>query len=111
MEKVVTDASFSADVLEAHGAVLVDFWAPWCGPCKQMAPGLSALAEQRQDVTVAKVNIDDNPGSPVRFGVRGVPTLMVFRDGKVIGTRVGSMTPGVLAQWLDGMLAEDAGRS
>lgn len=108
MEKEVTDGSFASDVLTSGGAVLVDFWAPWCGPCRQMAPALSALAGQRPDLTVAKVNIDDNPETPVRYGVRGVPTLMLFRDGKVIGTRVGSMPAGTLAQWIEKTLGDGA---
>lgn len=97
----VTDAAFENDVLSAPGPVLVDFWAPWCGPCKQMAPSLSALAEKfAGGLTVAKVNIDENPDVPVKYGVRGIPTMMIFDRGAVVATRVGAMPAGKLEEWV-----------
>jgi len=95
----VTDESFENDVLKASGAVLVDFWAPWCGPCKQIAPILDELAAELGDkITIAKIDIDDNPNTPGKYGVRGIPTLMIFSDGNVQGTKVGAVTKGKLAE-------------
>ena len=88
----VTDASFDADVLNAEGPVLVDFWAEWCGPCKQISPALEEMAtEMGGKVTIAKVNIDDNPGVPSKYGVRGIPTLILFKNGEVAATKVGAL--------------------
>ena len=84
-----TDDNFDAEVLKAEGAVLVDFWAPWCGPCRQIAPVIEELAKENPGVKIGKVNIDDNPGSAERFGVSSIPTLMVFRDGQVAESFVG----------------------
>src|SRR3954462_5078338 len=82
--KQVSDQSFEQDVLKAEGPVLVDFWAEWCGPCKQIAPSLERLsAEFGEKLTVAKINIDDNPQTPTQYGVRGIPTLMIFKGGQV----------------------------
>lgn len=84
-----TDDNFDTEVLKAEGAVLVDFWAPWCGPCRQIAPVIEELAKENPGVKIGKVNIDDNPGSAERFGVSSIPTLMVFRDGQVAESFVG----------------------
>jgi len=84
-----TDDNFDSEVLKAEGAVLVDFWAPWCGPCRQIAPVIEELAKENPGVKIGKVNIDDNPGSAERFGVSSIPTLMVFRDGQVAESFVG----------------------
>jgi len=98
----VTDDSFENDVLKASGAVLVDFWAPWCGPCKQIAPILDEISAELGDkITIAKIDIDDNPNTPGKYGVRGIPTLMVFSDGNVQGTKVGAVTKGKLLDFIN----------
>jgi thioredoxin len=105
MPKHITDDSFNADVLKADRPVLVDFWAEWCGPCKQIAPALEALdAELGSRVTVAKLNIDENPMTPSKYGVRGIPTLMLFKDGQVAATRIGAMGKGKLFEWVESVL-------
>lgn len=96
----VTDDSFKTDVIGASQPVLLDFWAEWCGPCKQMGPGLEELSEQLSNVTIAKLNIDDNPETPTKFHVRGIPTLMIFKDGQVVATKVGAMTKSKLEEWV-----------
>ncbi|MCB4820549.1 thioredoxin TrxA [Roseicella aerolata] len=102
LTKNVTDDTFKQDVLEAPGAVLVDFWAEWCGPCKMVAPHLDAIAKEYEGkLTVAKVNIDDNPMTPNEYSVRGIPTMLLFKDGKLLDTKVGAMPKGQLQQWID----------
>ena len=97
----VSDASFATDVLGAKGLVLVDFWAEWCGPCKQIGPALEEIgAEFAGKLTVAKVNIDDNPSPPNAYAVTGIPTLILFRDGKPIAKKVGAAPKSVLKQWV-----------
>lgn len=104
--KTVTDDSFADDVLNAEGPVLVDFWAPWCGPCKQIAPALDDIASAMSgDLTVAKVDIDDNPNTPGQYGVRGVPTLMLFKGGELLGTKVGAAPRGALEAWIKETIA------
>jgi thioredoxin 1 len=103
--KAVTDDSFQADVLGAKGAVLVDFWAEWCGPCKAIAPALEEIAGEFADkLTVAKVNIDENPATPGNYGVRGIPTLILFKDGKMVSQKVGAAPKSVLRQWVSAAL-------
>ncbi len=99
--KAVTDATFEDEVLKATGPVLVDFWAEWCGPCKMIGPSLEDLAaEMTGKVTIAKVNIDDNPLSPSKFGVRSIPTLMLFKDGQLAATKIGAVPKQALQAWL-----------
>jgi thioredoxin 1 len=101
----VTDASFDADVLNAEGPVLVDFWAEWCGPCKQISPALEEMAlEMGGKVTIAKVNIDDNPTIPSKYGVRGIPTLILFKGGEVAATKVGAVPKSQLVEWVESEL-------
>ena len=99
--KPVSDDSFDTDVLGADGLVLVDFWAEWCGPCKQIGPSLEEISEEMGDaITVAKVNIDENPMTPSKYGVRGIPTLILFKDGEVAATKVGALPKGKLVEWI-----------
>ena len=98
----VTDESFEQDVLKAGKPVLVDFWAEWCGPCKQIAPALEQIAEELHDqVTIAKLNIEDSPTTPSRYGVRGIPTMMLFKDGHMASMKVGAMPKQKILDWLN----------
>ncbi|MBC6981605.1 MULTISPECIES: thioredoxin [unclassified Caulobacter] len=97
----VTDESFELDVLKSGKPVLVDFWAEWCGPCKQIAPALEQISEELADqVTIAKVNIEDSPSVPTRYGVKGIPTLMLFKDGHMTSMKVGAMPKQKILEWL-----------
>ena len=97
----VTDSSFDADVLGSDKPVLVDFWAEWCAPCKQIAPALEEVSEDFADkITIAKVNIDDDPDTPSKFHVRAIPTLMIFKGGEVVATKAGAMTKTKLTEWI-----------
>ena len=101
----VTDTEFESEVLKADKPVVVDFWAEWCGPCKQLSPVVDELAEDMKDsVKVVKVNIDEAPEAPTKYGVRGVPTLMIFKDGQVVDTRVGGMPKSQLQEWIEGQV-------
>ena len=98
----VTDSSFETEVIKANKPVLVDFWAEWCGPCMQIGPALEELAsEYGEKLTVAKVNIDENPETPTRYGVRGIPTLILFKNGEIAATKVGAASKSKLAEWID----------
>ncbi len=97
----VTDDSFEADVLKSAGPVLVDFWAEWCGPCKQIGPALEQISDELQgQVTIAKLNIEESPGTPSRYGVRGIPTMMLFKDGAMTSMKVGAMPKQKILDWL-----------
>ena len=97
----VTDESFEKDVLQASGPVLVDFWAEWCGPCKQIAPALEQIADELSgNVTVAKLNIEESPTTPSRYGVRGIPTMMLFKGGQMASMKVGAMPKQKILEWL-----------
>ena len=99
---MVTDSSFSDSVLNSDKPVLVDFWAEWCGPCKAIAPALEEMAQSMGDrVTVAKVNIDEYPQIAQQYGVRGIPTLILFKEGQVAATKMGAMPKAQLQQWVD----------
>ena len=101
----VTDASFEDEVLKADGAVLVDYWAEWCGPCKMIAPVLEEIAGEYGDrLKICKLNIDENSDTPPKFGIRGIPTLMLFKGGAVEATKVGALSKSQLTQFLDSNL-------
>jgi thioredoxin 1 len=98
----VTDASFDADVLKSDVPVVVDFWAEWCGPCKMIAPALEEIASALgTKVKIVKINIDENNNTPSKYGVRGIPTLMVFKGGAVAATKVGAAPKGALQSWIE----------
>ena len=104
--KHVSDSSFETDVLQSSKPVLVDFWAEWCGPCKAIAPALDELAGTYGDkLQIAKVNVDENRAIPAKYGIRGIPTLMVFKDGQLAASKVGAMTKAQMAQFIDLQLA------
>jgi thioredoxin 1 len=101
----ITDASFEADVLQAKTAVLVDYWAPWCGPCKMIAPVLDELAQEYTGrLSIAKLNVDENSQIPAQFGIRGIPTLMIFKNGQLAGTKVGAVSKTQLTEFIDSHL-------
>ena len=104
--KHVSDASFEADVLQPGSAVLVDYWAEWCGPCKMIAPILDEVAGAYQGkLTIAKMNVDENREIPAKFGIRGIPTLMLFKDGQLAATQVGAVSKSQLVAFIDAQLA------
>ena len=107
--KTVTDQSFQADVLSADKPVLVDFWAEWCGPCRMIAPALEEISGELGDkVTIAKLNIDENPDIPSRYGVRGIPTMLLFKGGQPIAQKVGAAPRSQIQQWLESNLGAAA---
>ena len=103
--KTVTDDNFGQEVLGAEGPVLVDFWAEWCGPCRMIAPSLEELSDELADkVTIAKLNIDDDPTTPARYGVRGIPTMILFRNGEKVADMVGARPKSQIQNWLESAL-------
>ena len=101
----VTDSSFDAEVLRANVPVLVDFWAEWCSPCRMIAPILESLAtDMAGRLTVAKVNIDENPQTPMKYGVRGIPTVIMFKGGQVAATKIGALPKSKLYEWVESVL-------
>jgi thioredoxin 1 len=101
----ISDASFDSDVLKSGKPVLVDFWAEWCGPCKMIAPALEEIAlSLGEKITIAKMNIDENPQTPKKYGVRGIPTLMLFKDGQVAATKIGALPKNKLQEWVESVV-------
>ena len=98
----ITDSNFDEEIKNSKVPILVDFWAEWCGPCKQIGPILEDIGEAKKDkVKILKLNVDENPLTPQKFGVRGIPTLMLFKDGNLLDTKVGSLPKNLLESWLD----------
>lgn len=103
--KHVSDASFDSDVLKSDAPVLVDYWAEWCGPCKMIAPILDEVArDYGERLQIAKVNVDENQGTAAKYGIRGIPTLMLFKQGQLVATKVGALSKSQLTAFLDGNL-------
>ena len=103
--KAVTDTSFQADVIDADKPVLVDFWAEWCGPCKMIGPALEEISEELADkVIIAKINIDENPDAPGKYGVRGIPTMILFKNGEAAATKVGAAPKSALKSCIESVI-------
>jgi thioredoxin 1 len=106
MTQAINDNEFDAEVINSELPVLVDFWAEWCGPCRQLSPTLDELSsDMKQRLKVIKINIDQNPLTPTKLGVRGIPTLMLFKNGKVEATKVGALPKTALYEWVEGIIS------
>ena len=99
-----SDSTFKDDISSQSNLVLVDFWAEWCGPCKQISPILEEIANEKENLNILKLNIDENPATPQKYNVRGIPTLMLFKDGKLIDTKIGSLPKSSLEDWINSYL-------
>ena len=103
--KTTLDSSFTEDISSSDTLVLVDFWAEWCGPCKQIGPILEELSNEKKDsLNILKLNIDENPLTPQKYGVKGIPTLMIFKNGNLVDTKIGSLSKSSLNEWIDSHL-------
>lgn len=103
--KKVTDASFQQDVISSDKPVLVDFWAEWCGPCRMIGPALEEISDELgEQVTIAKLNIDEDPDAPARYGVRGIPTMILFKNGEPVATKVGAAPKSQLKSWIESQI-------
>jgi len=103
--KNISDATFEIEVIKSSNPVLVDFWAEWCAPCKQIGPILEEISEEKKDqISVVKIDIDNNPEIPSKYGVRGIPTLMIFKDGQLIDTKVGSIPKNSIIEWINSIV-------
>ena len=102
---IITDSNFDEEIKNSPLPILVDFWAEWCGPCKQIGPILEEIGEEKKDkIKILKLNVDENPQTPQKFGVRGIPSLMLFKDGNLVDTKVGSLPKNMLESWLESNL-------
>ncbi|MDC0074582.1 thioredoxin [Alphaproteobacteria bacterium] len=101
----ITDSSFEEDVLKSNKPVLIDYWAEWCGPCKQIGPALEEISEEmKEQIIIGKINIDENPQTPSKYGVKGIPTLMIFNNGEVSSTKVGASPKSKIIEWINSSL-------